>query len=71
MPQTMYAPSVTHGQSVQMRGACECVRDIRQFTGRWPSPQAIAEQLDCPLMLAGFALARVKRADNRDRPDNR
>jgi len=57
--------------SQQLKAACQTVAEYRQQTGRWPSPQTVAEQLDCPVMLAGFALARVKRAENRERPDNR
>lgn len=57
--------------SQQLKAACDAVREVRRDTGRWPSPQQVAEQLDCPLMLAGFALARVKRSENRERPDNR
>ena len=57
--------------SQQLKSACDTVREIRNDTGRWPNPQQVAEQLDCPLMLAGFALARVKRAENREQRSDR
>jgi len=53
--------------SQQLKSACQTVAEYRQTTGRWPTPQAVAQQLDCPLMLAGFALARVKRAEQTGR----